>query len=114
MSVAVFLTDLRHMPSKLERHVVDWRDGLTAFQALEHAFGAAIAEEIDSDLKADSKELIVSWMNKRTEDVSEIGGIGTLDWSIPNDTVLTVSYEGEATTQQQIDESIEWTLRQEL
>ncbi len=114
MTVTVFFTDLRDTASKLERYVLDWQDGLTAFQALEHALGAAVVVKIDSDLKADSKELIVSWMNRHTEEASEIGGVGRLDWDITDDTVLTVSYEGKETTQEQIDELLEWTLRQAL
>ena len=114
MTVVIIFTDLRIVPSKLAKYSVEWHPGFSARQVLEMSLGDILANEIEKDLKNNSHEIVVSWYNKRSGDVSEIGGVGTLDWSIPEDTVLTVSYENESTTQNQIDESIEWTLKQEL
>ncbi len=114
MSLTVFYTDLRNRPSKLERQVAGWQPGLTAFQAVEQALGSAVAQQVEADLAANSDEIIVSWWNKESDDHSEIGGVGRLDWAVPDKTVITVSYHNDATTQEQIDESIRWTLAQEL
>ena len=114
MSITILYTDLRSMPSKLERRVVDWHVSLTAFDVLEHAFGLALAQRIEDDLHANIKEIMVSWWNKENGDHSEIGGVGRIDWIVPDQMVFIVSYENGATTQKQIDDSIEWTLKQEL
>jgi len=114
MSIKILYTDLRTVPSKLEKCVVEWQPDLTALQVLEKALGETLTNEVERGLKSNSREIIVSWYNESTGDVSEIGGVGTLEWHIPDDTVLTISYENEATTQQQVDESIKWTLEQEL
>lgn len=55
---------------------------------------------------------MVSWWNKETDEICEIGRVGRLDWASADQTVLTVNYENEATTQQQIDESVDWSSKQ--
>ncbi len=114
MSITILYTDLRVVPSTLERRSVIGDRQLTAYQVIEKALGQSLANEIGEDLRNNSRELIVSWYNKRTNDISEIGGVGTLDWLVRDDTVFSISYENESTTQQQIEESIQWTLKQEL
>ncbi len=114
MSIIILYTDLRVVPSKLEKHVLEWERDLTALNALERTLGQLLAENIDKDLKKRSREIIVSWYVKDTDDISEIGGIGSLDWNMEDSTILTVSYENESTTQEQIEESINWTLEQQL
>ncbi len=114
MGITVLYTDLRRLPSRLERQTAEWRPALTAFEALQLALGPALAREIEKDLLSNSREVMVPWWNKDTDDHSEIGGVGSLDWTIADGTVVTVNYENQATTQQQIDEAIEWTLEQKL
>jgi hypothetical protein len=114
MSISLLFTDLRSAPSRLEKHNIEWKPRLTAKQTFELTLGPTLADDIEKDLHNNSRELIVSWYNKRSNEISEIGGVGTVNWAVPDDTVITVSYENERTTQEQIDESIEWTLKQEL
>ena len=114
MSISLLFTDLRSAPSKLEKHNIEWKPNLIAKQALEITLGPNLADDIERDLRNNSRELIVSWYNKRSKEISEIGGVGTVNWVVPDDTVITVSYENQSTTQEQIDESIEWTLKQDL
>ena len=114
MSIQILYTDLRTVPSKLEKHILEWERDLTAFTALERALGQLVSESIDRDLKNRSREIMVSWYVKDTDDISEIGGTGTLDWNLWDSTILTVNYENESTTQEQIEEATNWTLAQGL
>ncbi len=114
MSIKILYTDLRTVPSKLEKHVLEWERDLTAFHALERTLGRLVAETIDKDLKNDNHELMVSWYNKDTGDICEIGGVGRLDWYVQDSMLLTVNYENESTSQQQIEEADNWTLEQGL
>jgi hypothetical protein len=114
MSISLLFTDLRSAPSRLEKYNIEWKPNLTAKQALEITLGPNLVDDIEKDLRNNSRELIVSWYNKRSNEISEIGGVGTINWIVTDHTVITVSYENNSTTQQQIDESIEWTLKQDL
>jgi len=114
MSIEIFYTDLRIVPSKLEKRVLEWERDLTAFSALERTLGRLLAESIERDLKNNSQEVMVSWYNKDTDDICEIGGVGSLDWYLEDSTLLTVNYENESTSQEQIEEAIHWTLEQDL
>jgi hypothetical protein len=114
VSVVILFTDLRAAPSKLKKHILEWQPNLTAKQALEMTLGQSSTAEIEKELKNNSHELIVSWYNKRSNEISEIGGLGEINWIVPDDTVITVSYENENTTEQQINESVEWMLSQKL
>jgi hypothetical protein len=93
---------------------VEWEPNLTAKEAIKKCLGESKAQAIEKDLNSNNHEIIVSWWHKPSGDVSEIGGIRTTSWIIANDTVLTINYENENTTQVQIDESIEWALKQDL
>ena len=114
MSVVILYTDLRCMPSKLSRHEINWIAEQTALFYLQKALGETLAEEVDNDLRNNSSEIIVGWYDKISGDICDMGGTGSLDWITLDSYVLTISYENELTTEQQIDESIEWTLKQKF
>ena len=114
MSIVILFTDLRAYPSKLEKHVAEWAPDMTARQILQSHLGSDLVNGIDQDLKENNQELKVSWYNNYSGDISEIGGIGNIDWIVPDGMVITVSYENEHTTRQQIDDSIAWTMKQEI
>jgi hypothetical protein len=61
-------------------------------------------------LASDNIELKVAWYNKRTDAISEMGGVGSLDWIVMDETVITVSYENALTSEEQFDELERWTL----
>jgi hypothetical protein len=84
---------------------------LTAYEAVALAVGEAYAAQVESDLANNSEEIIVGWSDTDTGEHSEVGGVGSLMWPIAPNGVLTISYENEHTTQDQIDESSEWMLQ---
>lgn len=113
MTVVIFFTDLRSVPSKLKHYEMDWRPNLTAFDAIVATAGIMEAKKIRDDLANDNHDLIVSWYNRETDEISEIGGVGTLEWLIQDNTTLTVNYEDETTTREQINEADAWTIKNE-
>ena len=50
MSVVILFMDLRIVPSKLEKHILEWQPNLTAKQALEITLGQSSTAEIEKDL----------------------------------------------------------------
>gem|GEM_PF-5227292 len=77
------------------------------------AVGEAVAQIIDDGLRSNDLELIVSWYNKATGDISEMGGVGRLDWLIEDNSILTITYDNGSTTQAQEDELEKWMLDNE-
>lgn len=113
MTIKIYYTDLRARPSKLEKYEIDCRAELTAFDAIVETAGITEAKKISDDLARNNQDLIVSWHNRETDEISEIGGIGTLDWLIEDNITLTVNYENETTTQTQINEADAWAIKNE-
>jgi hypothetical protein len=113
MSVKVLYNDLRTTPIELRRIVVGWHPGLSADTALQHALGATDAQSVIDDLAHNNPEVMVSWLNEATGDTSEMGGVGSLDWRIDNQSILVVTYENETTSESAIDEAIAWMLQDE-
>ncbi len=113
MVVRLFYVDVTTSPSDMKKAFVAWHEHLTAHDAIALAFGDRLANSVATDLMQDHQYLIVSWTNPVLDDHSEIGGVGSLEWSIPDQTVLTIFYEGEATPQNKIDEAIQWLLENE-
>jgi hypothetical protein len=114
MSVIVLLTGLRQNPSKLVRCDINWESNLTAKQVIEKAFGNLLSAEIENDLRINNSKLMIAWYNKASGDVSEIGGVGNLNWKVSDNIVITINYESDSTTDDQIEESIKWTLSQDI
>ncbi len=113
MSIKVFFVDLRNRTSVYRKAILDWYPQLTAEEAVHKAFGSDVAQEAVADLVQNRPEIFVSWDNPTTEEHSEVGGVGSLDWHIPDTSNLTIIYEDQDTTNQQIDESSDWMLENE-
>ena len=113
MPLKILYVDLRVDPSKFEDSRWNWSQGLTARKAIEQALGEAVADQIVDDLAKDNKQLTVSWTNKATGEHSEVGGVGSLDWEIPDNSIVTAVYENQTTTQEKMNEAIEWMLKNE-
>jgi hypothetical protein len=113
MSVKVFYVDLRNRTSEYKKAVIDWHSELTAEAAVRQAFGESVANQAVHDLDINSGEIGIAWHIPDTDEHSEIGGVGSLDWDIPDISYLTIVYEDEHTTNQQIDESSEWMIANE-
>ena len=114
MAIKILYADLRNNASRYEHFAIAWKPGLTALLATQQTLTAEIADQITDDLHDNNQEIMVSWYNVITEEHSEIGGVGSLDWEIPDGSVLTIVYEDETTTQHQIDESSAWMLKHSL
>ncbi|MBN1123321.1 MAG: hypothetical protein JXJ17_19775 [Anaerolineae bacterium] len=114
MSILILYTDLRILPSILQKAEVEWCKGLSAFDAVRQSFGSKVANDIQQDLIRNNTELIVAWYNKASGDICEIGGVGTLDWVIDDYTLLTITYENANTTEEQIAEADQWTLENDI
>jgi hypothetical protein len=91
---------------------VEWKLNITAKEVIESCLGETQTQTIESELKDNSQEIMVSWWHKPSGKTSEIGGVGITRWEIDDDSVITINYENQNTTQPQIDESLEWTLKQ--
>ncbi len=113
MAIKIFYTDLRVNPSKLVKYMIAWSPGLTAKRAVETALDLSDANSIVADLARNSAEVTVAWNNLVTGESSDVGGVDSLDWDIEDHSVLTITHENANTSQQQIDESIEWLLANE-
>ncbi len=92
---------------------VIWQENLTAQEAVTLAFGENRTNVIMADLERNNEFLTVSWVNPKLDDHSEIGGVGSLNWHIPDLTVLVIFYEDEATTQAEVDQAMQWMLDNE-
>ncbi|MBC7815083.1 MAG: hypothetical protein H7175_28255 [Burkholderiales bacterium] len=109
MSIVVFHTDLTVQPSILAKYVIAWREGMTAFEAIQKTLGNDMAKRVSHDLAIDNRDLVVSWYNKDTDETSDYGGVGSLDWEVPNNSAITVSYDHNTTiSQTQEDEYMTW------
>src|SRR5688500_3054727 len=105
MTITVFYIDLRTHTSQLAKFLVEWKPNITAKEVVENCLNETKAQIIEKDLRDNNHEIIVSWWHKPSGKISEIGGVGTLLWSIADETVLTVNYENDRTTSNQLDES---------
>ena len=110
MAVKILYVDIRDEKQMMESFVVEWNSGLTAREAVEQALTRNNASEIAHHLHSNNSEITVAWHDEKIEEHSEVGGIGNLDWQIPDKSVLTVVYENERTTPQQIDMSSDWMI----
>jgi hypothetical protein len=114
MAITVLYADLRTHPSQLIKFSAEWEPNMTVKEVIKKCLGESKAQTIEEALSNNDHEIIVSWWHKLSGAISEIGGIGTTLSPISNDSVLTITYENANTTQAQIDESIEWSLKQDI
>jgi hypothetical protein len=108
MTILILYTDLRYQPSQLVKAVVKWEPNLTAYQVVLRGIGKQLANRVNQDLSDDLKDITVSWFNKATQEISEIGGVASLDWEVKDDTLLTINYENDKTTEAQLLEADRW------
>jgi len=108
--IQLFYSDLRRGQSSKEKYLVDWYDGLTAFDVIAQALGKGEAVRINERLARGDLGLTVSWSNWVTEEVGGIGGVDSLDWRIEDHSLLTVVFEDETTTEERLDEIMNWML----
>jgi hypothetical protein len=110
LAVKILYVDVRDDKQIMQSFTISWQKELSASEAIRQTVKQAIADEIINDLKRNNPEIIVSWYHEETEDHSEMGGVGDLDWEIPDKSVLTITYENENTTPEQIDLSSDWMI----
>lgn len=110
MSIKVLYVDLRNGGTQLESYTIAWENTLTAQKALETALGVQELDRINDDLEQDNRNLVISWSNLHTGETSDIGGVYSLDWPIPDNSIVAVVYEDASTTDEQMDTSNEWML----
>ena len=113
MAIVIQYVDLRHKPSTLEKFSVDWQEGMTALSIVQLTLGEIIAQQIADELASNSPEIMVSWVHAATDKHSGIGGIDSLEWSVPDDSLLVISYEDDTLTTTQELQAINWMLKNE-
>lgn len=111
MTIIILYEDLRNKTSIRRDFTINWKPRMTAKHAIQDALGEKIADSLEHDLMVNNKDLIIGWYNTDTEEHSNVGGIGNLDWELPDNSHLTVCYEDKDTTESQRDESFEWLNR---
>jgi hypothetical protein len=109
--IEVFYSDLRVQPSLMVRAKIEWQPSLTALEAISRVVGEQRAEQVAEDLITNQGELMVfSW--RYIDGVArEVSGVGRLDWDVDEHSVLSVNYENELTTSEQIEAFDRWCLK---
>lgn len=114
MTIIVTYADLRSSPLLMQKFLVDWKQKITALEAVKNCLGENKAIEIENELQSDLRDIIVSWYHPPTDAICEIGGVDSLDWEVADETILSITYRNADTTEDQEDELIEWTRKQGL
>lgn len=114
MTVRILFVDLRNENSIRKKADVQWNEALTASDAIGEAFTKHTANTIAAELDKNYEELTVSWSNSKSEQHSEIGGMGNLEWLVQDGSVIVIMYQDQDTTEEQVDESYGWMLENEL
>ena len=109
MPLLIVLTDLQTTPFRLERYDVKYQHNTTAMEIISQTLGEHKALEIELALKNNAPHLIVSWYNVKTEEISEIGGVGTLNWLIEDHSLLSINYDSVISLEQE-NEYEQWIL----
>ncbi len=112
MAVAVYYCDLRPKPSIQIKVIIEWSSDLRACDALAQAVGEEQAGIVASDLTDHDTMVMVSWYSKETDDHSDMSDFGSLDWFVPDQSQVIVSYDDTATPEQ-IDEFERWMVESE-
>lgn len=113
MSIKVLLNDLRTYPLQFNRYIVDWLPGMRADEVVKKAFPLPVAERIFDDLHKNNQEVTVSWLNDILDQRSEVGGVGSFDWEIPDRSILIITYQDDTTSKDSIDQAISWMMEDE-
>jgi O-acetyl-ADP-ribose deacetylase (regulator of RNase III) len=113
MSINVLFNDLRVIPPRFNKYIVDWRIGLKAYEVMQKSLSMPIAKRVLRDLESNNLEITVSWFNDEIDQRSEIGGVKSLDWEIPDKSVLVITYENDNTSIDVVNEAISWMMKDE-
>jgi hypothetical protein len=113
MSIKVLFHDLRTSSPQIDRQIVDWWTGMRADEVIKTAFSPLVAEKIFDDLYTNNYEITVSWLNDDLDQRSEVGGVASLDWAIPDRSTLIITYQNNTTSQDSIDTVISWMMKDE-
>lgn len=90
MAIKILYVDVRDYKLVMNAYLVPWRNGISAKQVVSDALKEDVSGKVIHDLYSDNPEIIVSWHDEKIEQHSEIGGVGDLDWEIPDKSVLTI------------------------
>jgi len=110
MTIKLFYIDLRIEPNEFAKFIVDWDSELSAYTATAIALGETRAKKIATHLLADNKELTVAWHSLISSEHSNVGGVDSLEWHIPDNSILSILYQDENITTEKLDIAIQWML----
>lgn len=110
MSFLVLYADLRDSDPILVKATIGFQPDISALQIVQSALGVAEGERIEADLAQNDQRLIVSWYNAKTEEISEIGEVGSLRWKLEDNTILTITYQGLSTPETLAVEMEKWNI----
>lgn len=102
--------DLRDNKNIYIANSVTWSTDLTAQEAVSIGLDDTKVQKVITLLSVNSPSVIVAWHNSQTQEHSEVGGVGRLDWQIEDNSTLTITLQDETTTDKQLDASSEWLL----
>lgn len=111
MAVRILYIDIRDEKQVMRSYTVAWRPKLTAYDAIRLALNMTKALEVARDLESNDPDILIAWHDEELATHSEVGGVANLDWDIPDKSVLTIVYENQNSTQQQIDASSDWMIQ---
>jgi hypothetical protein len=103
---------MRPKPSVQAKAIVAWSEDLRAYDALVQAVGEEYAGIVEYDLSSHDNVIMVSWYSKETDDHSDMSEFGSLDWNVPDNSQVIISYDDTATPEQ-IDEFERWMVETE-
>jgi hypothetical protein len=110
MAVKLVYNELTAHPPILKRISIPWTPELTAAQAIATALGAHVARTMERDLIQPRSTLTVAWMHTPTGEHRGIGGVSALDWDVPDQSVLIITYQDATTTEAEEQQAIAWML----
>jgi len=113
MSIKVLFNDLRIYPLQFNRHIIDWFPGMRADEVVKKSFPISVAERIIDDLNKNNQQITVSWLNDILDQRSEVGGVESFDWQIPDKSILIIIYQDDTTSKDSVEQAISWMMEDE-
>ena len=108
MTVVVLYIDARSTPPYFFRRQLDWNLNLQAQEAVEMVLGQEKADQVQRDLIKGNHQLTISWTNRNTEEHSDVGGVGRLDWPIADGSILAILYMSDSSSPDVMEQISEW------
>jgi hypothetical protein len=108
--ISVFFADIRDDRLQFFKGEVERSPNMTVLEAIRRILGEELTTAINNDLHSNNSEVTVSWNNLTTGKHSNIGGVGSLNWAINDNIIVTIVYDNEATSPEQEDKMITWML----